>query len=64
MWWTINEEAQNQAVKLFINDEQSKITTQIQVIMFHMHQWIVYNHDSNYIYIIYKESILSSDMQF
>ena len=63
MWWAIDDEAQDQAVRLSVDDEQSKIVTQIQVIMSCIFQWAIYSHDSSYIYIIYKESISSSDVQ-
>ncbi len=63
MWWAIDDEVQDQAVRLSVDDEQSKIVTQIQVIMSCIFQWAIYSHDSSYIYIIYKESISSSDVQ-
>ncbi len=63
MWWAIDDEAQDRAVRLSVDDEQSKTVTQIQVIMSCISRWAVYSHDSSYIYIIYKESISSSDVQ-
>ncbi len=59
----INDEAQDRAVRLSVDDEQSKTVIQIQVIMSCISWWAVYSHDSSYIYIIYKESISFSDVQ-
>ena len=33
MWWVIDDEAQDWAVRLSVDDEQSKTVTQIQVIV-------------------------------
>ncbi len=46
----IDDEAQDWSIRLSVDDEQSKIAIQIQVIMSCISRWAVYSHDSSYIY--------------